>query len=130
MSDAGVEGAAAPLAEDDSAPSAINGIRKRILEPTMMLWRNWNAAFRIAMNEIAVNAVTELAARNIRKSAAFCGDFRRWSSGEKISTPAMNITPKMTAKKVVMSADVLKILLLSLPGKKRMIEKSSPNLGV
>jgi len=43
----------------------------------MMLWRNWNAAFRIATNEIPVNAVTELAARNIRKNAAFRGDFRR-----------------------------------------------------
>lgn len=93
-----------------------------------MLWRNWNAAFRIAMNEMAVNAVTELAARNIRKSAAFCGDFRRPSSGERMSTPAMNIAPNMTAKEVVISADVLKILLLSAPGKKRMIEKSSPNL--
>jgi len=83
----------------------------------MMLWRNWNAAFRIAINEIPVNAVTELAARKIRKSAAFRGDFRRWSSGERMSTPAMNTTPKMIAKEVVMIADVLKILLLSLPGK-------------
>jgi len=81
------------------------------------------------MNEMAVNAVTELAARKIRKNAAFCGDFRRDpSSGERTSTPAMNTAPKMTAKKVVMSADVLKILLLSAPGKKRMIEKSSPNM--
>ena len=94
----------------------------------MMLWRNWNAAFRIAINEIPVNAVTELAARKIRKSAAFRGDFRRWSSGERMSTPAMNTAPKTTAKKVVMIADVLKILLLSAPGKNRMIDASSPNL--
>jgi|GEM_PF-6724077 len=94
----------------------------------MMLWRDWNAAFRIAINEMPVNAVTELAARKIRKSAAFRGDFRRWSSGERVSTPAMNTAPKTTAKKVVMIADVLKILLLSAPGKKRMIDASSPNL--
>ena len=31
-------------------------------------------------------------------------------------------------KKVVMIADVLKILLLSAPGKNRMIDASSPNL--
>ncbi len=109
------------------APSAISGIRKRILVPTTMLWMNWNPALLIAINEMAVNAVTELAARKNRKSAAFRGDFRRWSSGEKMSTPAMNTAPKMTAKEVVMIADVLKILLLSAPGKKRMIEKSSPN---
>jgi len=95
----------------------------------MMLWRNWNAAFRIAINEIPVNAVTELAARKIRKSAAFRGGFRRDpSSGERMSTPAMNTAPKTTAKKVVMIADVLNILLLSAPGKKRMIDASSPNL--
>ena len=76
---------------------------------------------------MAVNAVTELAARKIRKSAAFCGDFRRLSSGEKISTPEMNTAPKTTAKNVVMITDVLKILLLSAPGKNLIIEKSSPN---
>jgi len=81
--------------------------------PTTMLWRNWNPALLIAINEMAVNAVTELAARKIRKSAAFRGDLRRPSSGEMMSTPAMNTAPKMTAKKVVMIADVLKILLLS-----------------
>ena len=96
--------------------------------PTTMLWRNWNPVFLIAINDIPVNAVTELAARKIRKSAAFRGDFRRWSSGEKMSTPAMNTAPKTTAKNVVMIADVLKILLLSCIGKNLMIEKSSPNL--
>jgi len=78
--------------------------------PTTMLWRNWNPALLIAINEMAVNAVTELAARKIRKSAAFRGDFRRCSSGEKTSTPAINTAPKTTAKVVVMIADVLKIL--------------------
>ena len=94
----------------------------------MMLWRNWNPALLIATNEIAVNAVTELAARKIRKSAAFRGDFRRCSSGERMSIPAINTAPKMTAKKVVMIADVLKILLLSFVGKNLMIDASSPNL--
>ena len=65
----------------------------------MMLWRNWNPALLIAINEMPVNAVTELAARKIRKSAAFRGDFRRCSSGERMSTPTMNSAPKMTAKK-------------------------------
>jgi hypothetical protein len=106
----------------------MSGIRKRILEPTMMYWRNWNTAFRIAINEMPVNAVTELAARKIRKSAAFCDDFRRWSCGENMSTPLMNTTPKITAKTVVVIAHVLKILLLSCVGTNLMIEKSSPNL--
>ena len=72
--------------------------------------------------------MTELAARKMRKSAAFRGDFRRLSSGERMSTHVMNIAPKTTAKNVVMIADVLKILLLSAPGKNLIIEKSSPNL--
>ena len=77
---------------------------------------------------MAVSAVTELAARKSRKNIAFCGDFRKWSSGEKMSTPAINIAPKITAKEVVMIIDVLKTLLLSFVGKNLMIEKSSPNL--
>ncbi len=75
-----------------------------------------------------VNVVTEFAMRNIKKSPAICGDFKRLSSGEKTFTPAINIIPKTTAKEVVIIVDVLKILLLSCVGKNRIIAKSSPNL--
>jgi len=44
-------------------PSDRSGIRKTILVPTTMPRMNWNPALLIAINEMAVNAVTELAAR-------------------------------------------------------------------
>jgi len=79
---------------------------------------------------LAVSCVIEFAARKIRKSKVFCGDISKCSSGENISTPAINITPKIKETRVVIIIDVLKILLLSLVGQNLMIEKSSPSLEI
>jgi len=69
------------------------------------------------MNDMPIRIVIELAMRKTRYMIRFPGDFSKVNSGDHSPVPATNITPSTIAKSVVIIADVLKTLLLSLSGK-------------
>jgi hypothetical protein len=73
------------------------------------------SALRTALNDIVVRETMELAAMNRIYRAVFCKELNIRSSGDHISIPIMNMRPETTVKNVVLSAVVLKMLLLSFP---------------
>jgi hypothetical protein len=81
----------------------------------------------MAINEIPVRATMEFDARKRRYTTAL-KDLSIPSSGEKKSEPMINIHPNTSAIPVVIMTDVLKTVLLSFSGKKRISDSFRPTL--